>query len=141
MAIPDGLRRVSLGSNKPRPSGPKPPKSKTKEVHSRVVTTFNHISGMKTISPTSRSTNVDGYPRFVFTGYTFDEVSGTSHAGSTNILSDIELSVNTVTYHPSQYTVTVNPTNIIIDFTEDIFVSEGVEVTDVVRLRARVRQV
>ena len=80
MAIPDGLKRISLGSTRPRRLPPTPPKSKNNEIRHRVFNSITHIAGMKTISPTSRSTNGSGYPHFVFTGYTFDDTSGTPHA-------------------------------------------------------------
>jgi hypothetical protein len=142
MAIPTGLKRVALGSTKPPRRGPKPPKSRTKEIHSRVVSSITHIARVRTISPTSRSTNGFGYPHFVFTGYTFDDTSGTGHVGSTNILSDFEFTINTVHYTTSAFTVTVNPTNIVVSFTEPAFDSDDfISSDDIVRLRARVKTV
>lgn len=141
MAIPKGLNRVSLGSTRPPLKGPKPPKSRTKEIRERVTNTFKQISKLRTISPTSKSTNDAGYPRLVFTGYTFDDSSGTAHAGSTYISSDIELTINTVNYDPTYYDITVNPTNIVIDFVKEAFIpTENIENTDVVLLRARLRE-
>ena len=142
MAIPDGLKRVSLGSNKPPRRGPKPPKSRTKEIRRRVTDSFKFMYRLKTVSPTSKSTNADGFPRLVFTGYTFVEDSGTGHVGSTSVGSDIELTINTVNYDPSYYTLTINPTNIIIDFVKEAFLpNEEIESTDVVTLRARLTEV